>query len=96
MQNVGTRPGSVYVIAFMLSGNGDCAPDIKRMQAIAGVTARSYTVDTNRISVSKRRWLRESFTFRATAALTRITLRSLDAPTNCGAVVDDVSNGTCG
>lgn len=91
VQNIGTRPGSVYVFTFMLSGNGDCGPDVKRMQAIAGVAARSFVVDTNRISVAKRRWVRESFTFRATAALTRITLRSLDAPTNCGAVVDDVS-----
>jgi choice-of-anchor C domain-containing protein len=91
VQNISTRPGAVYVFTFMLSGNGDCAPDVKRMQAIAGVTARSFSVNTNRISVLKRKWVRESFTFRATAALTRITLRSLDAPTNCGAVVDDVS-----
>ncbi len=91
VQNIATRPGALYVFTFMLSGNGDCAPDVKRMQAVAGVTAHSFAVDTNRISVSKRKWVRESFTFRATAALTRITLRSLDAPTNCGAVVDDVS-----
>jgi choice-of-anchor C domain-containing protein len=91
VQNIPTRMGAVYAFTFRLSANDSCAPIVKRMQAIAGVTARSFAVDTRRISVSKRTWLRESFTFRANAALTRITLRSLDAPTNCGAVVDDVS-----
>ena len=91
MQIIATRPGATYVLAFMLSGNGDCAPDIKRMQASAGSVARSFSIDTNQISVSKRKWVRRSLTFRAAGTQTRIWLRSLDPSTNCGPVVDDVS-----
>ena len=90
-QTIGTRPGATYVFAFMLSGNGDCGPDLKRLQASAGAAARTYAVNVNAISVAKARWVRRSFSFRAIAARTRISLRSLDAPTNCGAVVDDVT-----
>jgi choice-of-anchor C domain-containing protein len=91
MQIIATRPGATYVLAFMLSGNGDCAPDIKRMQVSAGSVARNYSVNVNTVSVSKRRWLQRSFSFRAAGTQTRIWLRSLDPPTNCGPVVDDVS-----
>ncbi len=91
MQIIATRPGATYVLAFMLSGNGDCAPDIKRMQVSAGSGSRSFSVDVNTISVSKKRWLRRSFSFRAAGTQTRIWLRSLDPSTNCGPVVDDVS-----
>lgn len=90
-QILATRPGATYRLSFMLSGNGDCPPDVKRMQASAGTVARAFSIDTNKTSVSKRRWVRESFTFRAGGVQTRLALRSLDAPTNCGAVVDDVS-----
>ena len=91
MQVIATRPGATYVLSFMLSANGDCAPDVKHMQVWAGPVVRNFAVNANTVSVTKRRWLRNSFSFRAAGAQTRIWLRSLNLPTNCGPVVDDVS-----
>ena len=87
-QSFKTVPRAKYVVSFLLSGNGDCPPDIKRARVTAAGTSADFSIDTNKVSVHKNIWLPKTVTFTATRPTTTLQFASMDPPGGqCGPVI---------
>lgn len=87
-QSFKTVRGAKYVVSFLLSGNGECPPDIKRARVTVAGTIADFAVDTNKASIHKNIWAAKTVAFTATRAMTTLQFASKDPPGGqCGPVV---------
>lgn len=90
---VRTKPNHYYTVSFLLSGNGDCAPTVKRFEIWAADQFKNYTWDTSNGNDARHgKYASESWQFVAKGKSTRIRLSSGDPNgSSCGPVVAAIS-----
>lgn len=88
-----TTVGQAYSVTFVLSGNGVCAPTIKKMEVGAAGQSEKFRWNTSGgRNAQHGYWSDETFKFIATNDTARLRFNSRDyPPSRCGAVVAGVA-----
>jgi hypothetical protein len=88
-----TKPNYYYTVHFLLSGNGDCEPTIKKIEVWAADQDKLYSWDTSNGNDARHgKYALESWQFVAKGNSTRLRLTSGDPNgSSCGPVVAAVS-----
>lgn len=86
----GLTVGQSYTVSFQLSGNPDCAPEIKTLIISAGDKSKTFEVSTAGWSIDSMRWIEQEFRFTAGEETERLTFQSTSSGQYCGPVIDDV------
>ncbi len=86
-----TVKNAKYTLTFLFSGNGDCAPNIKKMVVDAGGKSTTFLWDLKDGSAESGKYKRETWTFTAPTTSTELHIASDDPPGYCGPVVADIA-----
>ena len=88
-----TKKGRQYNVAFIMSGNGFCAPTTKTLVVSAAKQFKQFNWNTSSGNdIQDGDWANESWSFVASEAVTEITLASKDpGGSACGPVVGGVA-----
>jgi hypothetical protein len=88
-----TQPGAKYILSFLFSGNGACAPTIKDMEVRIARMRQGFTWNVSSgNSAQNGLWKPEIVTFTAVHARTRLEFISRDRDAgNCGPVVAGIA-----
>jgi hypothetical protein len=88
-----TKKGQQYNVAFVMSGNGFCAPTTKTLEVSAAKQFKQFTWNISiGNDIQDGDWANESWSFVASKPVTEITLASKDPKgSGCGPVVGGVN-----
>jgi hypothetical protein len=83
------RTVAAYIVTFLLSGNGHCAPTIKTVNVSADGQFTQFTWNiSNNNDAQHGQYQQEQWQFTATHSTTRLTFNSQDPKrSGCGAVI---------
>lgn len=90
-QTFKTVPGKRYSVSFLLSGNSDGEPAIKKLIVNAGPSTAVYTVNSQTFSAQSHKWARKTLSFVARGPSSTLTFTSGDTTGGqCGPVIADI------